>query len=273
MIRCYFSDYHPIVLFIYFISVISFAIFLMHPVCLLISISAAISYLALLRIKKYMLAIFLIISIINPLFNHAGVTILFYLPTGNPFTLESLLYGIATSFMIITVIAWFCCYNKVVTSDKLLYLFGKLLPQLSLIISMVLRLIPLYKIRFNKIMHANPSDNAFKTAALVVSIMVTWSMETAIDTADSMKARGYGLPNRTTFSNYKLTTRDIVVSIGLVVMSGYLICSNKLAVTYIPIFNYTQSLPDFIIYTILCYTPIILSIMEELKWKYLISKI
>jgi energy-coupling factor transport system permease protein len=37
---------------------------------------------------------------LNPLFNHAGVTLLFYLPGGNPVTLESMVYGLAAATML-----------------------------------------------------------------------------------------------------------------------------------------------------------------------------
>ena len=36
-----------------------------------------------------------------------------------------------------------------------------------------------------------------KNAITILSIMVTWALENAIETADSMKSRGYGLPGRT----------------------------------------------------------------------------
>ena len=34
-------------------------------------------------------------ALINPAFNHEGATLLTYLPSGNPLTLESILYGLA----------------------------------------------------------------------------------------------------------------------------------------------------------------------------------
>lgn len=44
--------------------------------------------------------------------------------------------------MMVTVITWFSCCNVVMTSDKFVYLFGKLIPALSLILSMTLRFVP-----------------------------------------------------------------------------------------------------------------------------------
>ena len=47
-----------------------------------------------------------------------------------------------------------------------------------------------------------------RNAVTVLSILVTWALENAMDTADSMKSRGYGLPGRTAFSVYRMDSRD-----------------------------------------------------------------
>jgi hypothetical protein len=51
--------------------------------------------------------------------------------------MESIVYGLAAAFMFVTVIIWFSCFNAVMTSDKFIYLFGKVIPALSLILAMV----------------------------------------------------------------------------------------------------------------------------------------
>ncbi len=94
---------------------------------------------------KYMLPMFVVAALINPAFSHSGKTILSYLPNGNPLTLESIIYGIAAAVMLISVIIWFSCYNEVMTSDKFVYLFGRIIPALSLVLSMTLRFVPKFK--------------------------------------------------------------------------------------------------------------------------------
>ena len=42
----------------------------------------------------------------------------------------------------------------------------------------------------------------------MLSILVTWALENAIETSDSMRSRGYGLHGRTAFSIYRFTKRD-----------------------------------------------------------------
>ena len=95
-----FSGYHPIINFLYFALVLLFTIFLMHPVSLLCSLGAAVLYAFRLngraagRSLPVLLPMLLLAAVANPAFNHEGATILCYLPTGNPLTLESILYGL-----------------------------------------------------------------------------------------------------------------------------------------------------------------------------------
>ena len=144
-----FKTYHPIVNFAYFAFVIGFSCVFMHPVSLGISLTSGFIYSVMLKGKKviktnliYMLPMMVLMTLINTFFNHEGVTIITYLLDGNPLTLESAVYGFAAATMIFSVICHFSCYNEVMTSDKFLYLFGRILPSLSLVISMTLRFVP-----------------------------------------------------------------------------------------------------------------------------------
>ena len=157
-------------------------------------------------------------ALVNPAFNHEGQTILTYLPSGNPLTLESMFYGVAAAVMLASVVLWFSSYNEVMTSDKFVYLFGRVIPALSLVLSMALRFIPKFKAQMQVVSEAQAcigrdtkNGSVFRrvsNAIKIFSIMVTWSLENAIETADSMRSRGYGLPGRTAFSIYRFDDRD-----------------------------------------------------------------
>lgn len=142
-----FSNRHPAVNFAFFLVVICCAAVIQHPAYLAVGIlSGAVYYLMLhgsrgLRRIAGMLPIFLILSLLNPLFNTYGAHILFHL-FGRPYTLEALLYGFAIGGTFLEMLLWFGCYNAVLTSDKFTALFGNLIPALSLLLVMVLRLIP-----------------------------------------------------------------------------------------------------------------------------------
>lgn len=292
-----FSGCHPTVNFMYFGLTLGFSMFFMHPVCLFISLFCAISYHIKLNGKKsiqflfrYALPTMLLTAIINPAFNHQGMTLICYLPTGNPLTMESILYGIAAAIMLISVLIWFSCYTKIMTSDKFIYLFGRIIPAFSLVISMTLRFIPRFKTQFENVKQAQAGIGKdiltgslwkrLKSATTCFSIMTTWSLENAIETADSMKSRGYGLKGRTAFSIYTFTQTDKYILLWLCFCGVYLLSgslSGQLFWRYFPNMRGALTEPltiSFeIIYFAMCITPLIIDGREEQKWKSSQSKI
>lgn len=232
-----FSTCHPVVNLIYFICVIGYAMAFTDPVCLGISFIGMFIYLVMLKggsgVKKnliYMLILVVVTAGINMAFSHQGVTVLCYLPSGNPLTLESILYGIGIAFMIVSTIGWFSCFNQVITSNKMIYLFGSLAPILSLLISMVLRFIPECAQRYKEVYGVIKASGyagsgryfkRLKTGIKVSSVVVTWALERAVITADSMTSRGYGLKKRTAYSLFVWDCRDTVSLIYLLVTGVY----------------------------------------------------
>ena len=164
-----FKSCHPIVNFLYFFLVIGFTMFLMHPVSLGITLFCAVLYTFVLKgkrkaLKSMGLASFgiFITAILNPLFSHYGMTVIAYLPTGNPLTAESICYGIAAGVMLSSVLLYFSCSNMVLTSDKFTYLFGRVIPKLSMVFSMVLRFVPTFISRLNFCRSENSRQGHFK---------------------------------------------------------------------------------------------------------------
>ena len=156
-----FSSYHPTVNFLCFALVLLFSMCLMHPVYLAISLTGALAYDIYLKGRKAvrfavmgLLPMAVLAALVNPAFNHEGATILTYLPSGNPLTLESMLYGAAAAVMLASVVLWFSSYNEVMTSDKSVYLFGRVIPALSLVLSMALRFIPKFKAQMQTVSEA-----------------------------------------------------------------------------------------------------------------------
>ena len=231
---------HPAVSFAYFALVIACAMLLMHPVCLVLSTLGGGWYVARLlggkglrRHLLWLLPMALLAAALNPAFVHQGVTILAYLPSGNPLTLESLLYGLAAGAMLSAVALWFVCVTDVITSDKVVYLFGRVIPALSLLLSMILRFVPHFVRRLRAVAQAQrhlgrdtqtgaPAQRV-RSALRVFSIVVTWSLESGLITADSMRCRGYGLPGRTSFSLYRFDRRDGAVALWLAFCGLYLL--------------------------------------------------
>ena len=292
-----FKSYHPIVNFIYFVFVIGFSCFFMHPIALCISLVSGFTYSVMLKGKKairnnliYMLPMFLVMALINPDFNHEGVTIIEYLPGGNPLTLESIIYGLCAAVMIVSVICHFSCYNEIMTSDKFIYLFGKIIPSLSLIISMTLRFVPKFSSQLKVVTNAQRCMGRdmrhgsiikrAKNGLNILSIMTTWSLENAIETADSMKARGYGIKGRTAFSIFTFDKRDKKALICILLLGAYTLAGNLMGAmdfSYFPSMKWAGFSPFgisvFLSYLLLCMFPVIIELWEVRRWKALKSKI
>ena len=292
-----FSKLHPTVNFTFFAFVLLLSMFVMNPICLALSLVCAfVNAVYLNGIKtvklclKFILPMVLLIILINPVFNHQGVTILTYFPWDNPLTLESIVYGTASAALLSSVVLWFSVFNSVITSDKLVYLFGRIIPSLSLVLSMSLRFVPKFSAQFKNVRNAQRcigrdiSDgsliNRIKNGIRIISIMLSWSMENAIETADSMKSRGFGLKGRTAYSIYKFDRRDLIVLIIVAVIGisvSVSAISGVIDFSYYPLIkgNLTDalSLTIFFLYGILMLIPIFLNTGEEIKWKRLRSAI
>lgn len=289
-----FKSYHPLVIFTYFLFVIGVSLFFMHPVFLAFFLSSGLAHGLVLFGKELwkqvrrLLPLCLFAVILNPLFNHRGVTVLAFFPSGNPLTLEAVLYGIAAATLLGAVLLHFSCLQAVMTSDKLLYLSGRTLPVLSLIFSMTLRLIPRFVSRMHEVRTAQKGlgrdgdglGARLRQAVSVLSATVTWALENAADSADSMRARGYGLPGRTAFSVFIFDKRDgavllFILLLGLTVLWGGL--SGVVRFVYYPAMTpLTFSPPGLFVtaaYGILCFLPVLAAITEAIQWKSLQSKI
>ncbi|MBO5008213.1 MAG: energy-coupling factor transporter transmembrane protein EcfT [Clostridia bacterium] len=291
-----FKNYHPIVNLMYFIIVIIFACIFLHPVALAISLFVSFAYSTVLKGRHtlvrsivHAVPMLIIMALINPAFNHQGVTIITYLPGGNPLTAESILYGFAAATMIVSVIMFFSCFNEVMTSDKFIYIFGRIIPSLSLVFSMVLRFVPKFIDDIKKVTDAQrcigrdvSSGSLIKRAVSgmsVLSVMITQSLENSVDTSDAMKSRGYGLPGRTAFSIYRFTKRDIKALITILILSAYVITGKLQGVLKFECFPYVDTaklniyaLSVFAAYFILSALPVFIELREVIKWKSIESK-
>ena len=289
-----FSGFHPGVNLAFFAAALGLTMFIQQPVYLLISMISGCAYLLYLQGKKgfyrqvgYLVPILIMMAIMNPVFNHEGVTVLWYLPNDNPITLEAICFGLASAVMMGASIVWFNCCNTVFTSDKIIYLFGRVIPALSLMISMTLRFVPRFKnflqsvLRTQQAMH-KPENTKEKLgqALAAFSATVSWAMEQSIVSADSMKSRGYGLFGRTAFSIFIFEKRDGIALALLTLLCVGTVAPHVLGLmgwTYYPsmtgdLLGLVQILA-YLCYGGMCNLPLIINLMEDRKWNALRSKI
>lgn len=226
-----FERCHPAVNFIYFAAVIAGTITFRHPIYLGISVLCAFAYSIKRNRRKAvvfnlcMLPLVFIFVVYYSSYHHFGVTVLQKNLIGNNITLESFVYGAVLGFSISGVIMWLSCVYSVVSSDKILYLFGKISPRISLFLSIALRLIPRLKKEAKKINMAQSGIGKgisqgtlfqrLKNILRIFSMLITWLIGALVIASDSMRSRGGSLRGRKAFSIYRFDNRDRLLVVGL----------------------------------------------------------
>lgn len=284
----FFAKLHPFVLLMYFVAVLSVSMFIQHPIYLTLSFLGGVGFLVFLKGVKStvvnlltFIPLCLIIALTNPLFSHNGATPLFFV-NGNAFTLEALIYGGVFALLIICVIFWFSAFHCIFDSEKILFLFGKISPKISLIFSMALNFIPNFTRYFKEILAVQKVNEKSKINLYIscFSAVITHSLEDAVEVSDAMSARGYGTGKATCFSRFKFKSCDVVIIIFITLLTAttyFAIITNQATFIFYPViackpFN-LSSVASYSAFGALCFMPIFFQIKEDLKWKYSISKI
>lgn len=269
--------------------------FTQNPVVVVISfISAVVFCFTLFECKKmvksliYSFIIMALIAIINPLFSHKGQTILFYV-FDNPITKESLCYGGFISVMLFAVVYWCKAYSLIMGGDKILFLFGKRFPKISILLAMVFRLVPKINRQYHEIddcgkalgIYATKSYfDRLKSKMRTISILVTCSLENSIQTADSMNSRGFALKNKSGFGIFKWTKFDSILVSVISVLFGfslYFILNGNFDFSFYPqitiiSFRTVELIADITI-LLLMILPTIIKFKEVCVWHCLKSRI
>ena len=282
-----FEELHPACLFSYFVAVMVLFFLCHHPLAMVLACACALFFLYNIEGRrafswcKWMLPVVLFIAVVNPLLNHRGVTRLFKL--GNQWiTLEAIAYGITAGLSLAALILWFGCYSEVMTSEKFLYLFGKIAPASALLISMALQLVPklnrqLTEIRESQEMLRPERKNLsgkLGTALRHTSTLVGWSLEGAVEQTDSMKARGYGLRRRTTFHLFHFDYRDLRFFCGVMILFGVCVIARAFGhgtMEFYPrmdaVITGQSGILLYILFGMLAFLPAILEGKEALVWR------
>lgn len=285
---------HPAVLVLYFLSVTIPAMFSLNPLLLIPAFAGAVFFLLLaepeppkLRTVLWLALLTVLIIVINPLFSHRGQTELFFL-NGHAITLEALLYGVRNAFCVLTVLLWCRIFNRIVSSEKLLALLGKTFPKTALLLSSSLRLVPLLRCRAASMrdtqqelgLYGNGEmSDRITGGARVFSMLVTWSLDHASDVSSSMKARGYGLKGRTTYSVYRFKKRDAVLTALLILLDAGVLtvmATGRLAFSFYPVLSAKHgpaTTTALICYAVTALAAAAFEAFEAIRWKVRRSRI
>ena len=288
-----FSKRHPAVNFAFFLGAICAAVIIQHPAYLAVGIVSGSCYYLLLHRRKglrnilSMLPLFLVLTLINPLFNRYGERVLFWY-FGRPYTWEALLYGMAISGIFLEMLLWFGCYNAVLTSDKFTALFGNLIPSLSLLLVMVLRLIPNFLRKAAQIAGARKSigkgaaegdttREKLEDGMSILGALTSWALEGSVVTADSMRSRGYGTAKRTSFMIYRMTGLDFGLLAAMAALFGIAVFIGDKSAAFTPILSIAPiggwNLLGLLAYGMFLLLPTALHIKEAIQWHISRSKI
>lgn len=291
----YFERLHPISAFCYFLLMLLIAMLTMNPIVVLICYFSSVIFCGMLTGLRKLLSslacsipVTLMLALTNPLFVHRGETILFFL-NDNPVTLEAVIYGIFASLMLMSVFYICRCYSEIMTSDKFIYLFGRVIPKLSLVLSMTLAFIPKMKRKWKEIDEAQRALGIYATESYVdkikskmrvLSILLTNSLENSVDTADSMRARGYGLHGRSSYAIYRFTASDALyfaITSALGIACIVMIACGVSDFGYYPVMSAVRAdFPSVIFYLLLALfagASVFMEVKENILWRILKSKI
>lgn len=283
-----FKSVHPISAFAFYVFAFVLSMTASHPFLLAVSFIAGLVYdiklsgkKAVMFLLKIILPMICLITLFNGIFSHYGVTVLFKMHNGNNFTLEALIYGLVFSIRTASALMWLNSFNEIITSDKFIFLFGRISPKIALVISMVLRFIPLVRSQSEEIKKAEkgvgnlPTDKDFigkmRHGARRLSILISWTLEKGIDSADSMKARGYGLSGRTSYNSYKFALKDTLFTVFTVVACAmFIYVGTSYKANYNPVIEIPMpdalSLSFIILIALVLLTPTFYDLWEDRKW-------
>ncbi len=290
-----FDSYHPMINLIYFAAAIGCTICFRQPVFLGISFVCGFLYSVKLGgVKMLLLNVsFTLLGICYAgwyaYYNHFGVTKLRVNFIGNQITLESIACGLVIGLITATVLMWMCCVFMLITADKIVYLFGRVSPKLSLFLSILLRTVPRVKSRAVRIEVSREGIGRgvrqgglwarFLHLISLISILITWTLEDFVESAVSMRSRGYALKGRTAFSIYRFDNRDR----GLVITFFWCLTLIMMAILFDqtsmyfdpvmvmnPITNWSYVF--YIAYGVFLLLPMVLQIIGEYRFKKLTGK-
>lgn len=287
-----FFDGHPAVVFLYLLGAVVFTLVFPHPLFLGVSVAAAVvtgSAVGGRRFLRFLVSVMLpaalFTALLNPVFSHAGVTVLGYLADGNPLTAESVIYGGCAGLTLVAAGSFLYVLGTVFSSDKAVYLAGRLSPSAALTFAMTLRFLPRYAERFRAVKRAQGEDGEqgflpiVKIAVSRFSAVTAYALESAPQTAKVMRARGYGTAKRTAFAVYRFTRNDVIISAFLVLSAAGLTVAALTGVAAYRVYPSVKSAPlagGFFAalagQAVYGFLPVICGIGEVIRWKRSLSK-
>ena len=289
------ASLHPAAAAGYFVSVIALALVAQNPwlqavglmgaVCMLIGLDGRKGF----RFAGVVLALGLVVALVNPLFNTHGNTALFIWWSGRPYTLEALAAGALTAATLAQTLLWFASLSLVLTTDKLMFLFGRWAPSLVLVLTLALRLVTTLRRKVQRTSEARAciglGDGAsladrVREAGAVLGSVTAGAFEDGVTTADSMKSRGFGLSGATRCAAYRFDRQDGALMALMGVFVVVIVAALAQGAFAFELFPQLKMAPfgvlsgcALVCYGALALLPLALQCREVIRWRSIVSSI
>lgn len=287
-----FRSFHPFILLLYYIFAIIGIMLYQHPMFLAVSALVILCINLMLdggeELRKWRTMIILmgfLSLILTPFFNQRGNHLLFYFFEKQVF-LEAIWQGVMIALTLVCILTIFITFNLVITPDKFVFLFSKVLPQWALLVMLSMRFVPLLRKRLIEIgdvqsvkglsVKSGSIRSRAENGMLLLQTLLTWSLEESIQTADSMTARGYGQGKRSKYQPFSMEKRDWTALVllllgGSFVLFGWWLGDGVLTLMPIlePVWLQGREWLYLLIFFMYIGFPIWTEGKERVKWKYL----
>ena len=280
-----FDTCHISVSALYFLGVVGLTMVCIQPVLIGISFVSALVFSCLVRGAEktvhglmWQVPTIVLLTVVNPLLSAAGSTYVMHIGPIMVYT-EALLYGFCAGLMLVATILWFENASVVLSADRLLTLFNGKAPTVVLAISMATRLVPMLVRRGKEVADVRKVAGVDKGAGFRVRVvyaaehvgtLVGWSLADSIETADSMRARGWGSGvARSCWKDQSFCARDALITalialfLLVCIFLAWVACSQY---TFYPRASTLVCWWGYIPYGLYMLMPAFLDCLERLAW-------
>ncbi|MBP1587255.1 MAG: energy-coupling factor transporter transmembrane protein EcfT [Clostridia bacterium] len=290
------SRVHPAVKLLFFLLLLGVVMFADNMILRGFSLVTALFTLSLygrgfrdvMKYSAMAVAASLFAAVINCIVSHNGKTVLFKIGR-LPYTMEAVICGLSLGMMISATALWCLILSEELQSGDIVYLFGRVLPKVAVLIMITLRYIPEIIRKYNEIFESQRMMGLFdknklrKKIAVVSAVFMSTterSLEDALDASLAMKGKGFGLPGRKYAFRRGFKLVDITVLLITLVLAGfaiYGIAYGDVGFQYYPTIKmtwmYEYSIVAYTVCGMILLLPAAVNVYGRLRWKHYTSKI
>ena len=213
------------------------------------------------------------VMVLAPFFDTAGDQVLFSY-FGRVYTLEALLRGMQTGLLVAVMLVWFSYLFRIVDSDGILQVCGRVAPRIGMVTSLVVQMVPRLTRRAARVRSARVGarlalpDSGFgakaREAGAVFSTVAADSLERSIVCADAMESRGYGTGTRTNaaLASFSMEERAFIICAVVLFVAFSMIAAMSTM-------NGSRHLSAMVpvVYGLFALLPVLFNAAEGIRWR------